>query len=108
MFAEINAKLDTLEAFEERLTIVEATREPPESPTGDQTPPRNNRRNNTDNSPNPDAQYLKNIKIDVPNFDGYYDPQFFINWVLQLDRYFALYEFTEPRKVKYAIMKLSG
>jgi len=42
--------------------------------TRDQTPLRNNRHNNTNYSPNPDAQYLKNIKIDVPNFDGRHDP----------------------------------
>jgi len=51
MFTNINAKLDTLQTFEERLTIVDSTR--------DQTLPRNNRCNNTDNTSNPDAQYLK-------------------------------------------------
>ena len=55
MFAEINAKLDTLKTFKERLTKVEATHEPPESPRGNQTPHRNNRHNNTDNPPNLDA-----------------------------------------------------
>ena len=30
----------------------------------------NSHRDNTDNPPNPDDQYLKNIKIDVPTFDG--------------------------------------
>jgi len=42
MFVEINAKLETLKTFDERLTKVEAMREPPESPIGDQTPLRNN------------------------------------------------------------------
>jgi len=60
MFAEKNAKLDTLKTLDEKLTKVESTR--------DQTSPKNNRRNNTENTSNPDAQYLKNIKIDVPNF----------------------------------------
>ena len=60
MFAEINTKLDTLKTFDERLTKMESTR--------DQTPPKNNRRN-TKNTFNPDAQYLKSIKIDIPNFD---------------------------------------
>jgi len=81
MFAKINAKLETLKTFDERLTRVKAT--------GDQNLLRNNRRNNTDNPPNPDAQYLKSIKIDVPNFDGRHDPQLFINWTLQLNRYFT-------------------
>jgi len=100
MFAEINAKLDSLKTLDERLTKVESTR--------DQTQPRNNRRNNTENTSNLDAQYLKSIKIDVPNFEGRHDPQIFINWTLQLNRYFTWYEIIESRKVKYAAMKLSG
>jgi len=67
MFAEINAKLEALNIFNERLTKVKSTR--------DQTPPRDNRRNSTDNTSNPDAQYLKSIKTDVLNFDGRHDPQ---------------------------------
>ena len=81
--------LDTLKTFEEKLVKVKATHEPPESPTGDQTPSRNNRRNNSDNPPNLNAQYLKSIKIDIPNFDEHYDLQLFINWTLQLDKYFT-------------------
>ena len=100
IFAEINAKLDTLMTLDERLIKVESTR--------DQTPRKNNRRNNTVNTFNPDAQYLKSIKIDVPNFEGHHDPQLFIDWTLQLDRYFTWYKLTESRKVKYTAMKLSG
>ena len=66
MFTEISAKLETLKTIDERLTKVEAMREPPESPTGDQTPPRNNRHNNNDDLSNPDVQYLKSIKIMSP------------------------------------------
>ena len=76
--------------------------------TRDQTLLGNNRRNNTDYPSNPDTQYLKSIKIDIPNFDGRHDPQLFINWTLQLDMYFTGYELTEPRKVKCAVMKLPG
>jgi len=54
------------------------------------------------------AQYLKSIKINVPNFEGRHDPQLFIDWTLQLDRYFTWYELTESRKIKYVAMKLSG
>ena len=100
MFAVIIAKLDTLKTLDERLTKVESTR--------DQTPLKNSRRNNTENTFNLDAQYLKSIKIDVPNFEGRHDPQRFIDWTLQLDRYFTWHELTEFRKVKYAVMKLSG
>jgi len=99
MFAEINAKLNTLKTLDEKLTKVESTR--------DQTPPKNNRRN-IENTFNLDAQYLKNIKIDVRNFEGCHDPQLFIDWTLQLDRYFTWYELIEYRNVKYAAMKLSG
>ena len=99
MFAEITAKLDTLKTLDERLTKVESTR--------DQTLSKNNRLDNTDNTSNPDAQYLKNIKIDVPNFKGRHDPQFFIDWILQLNRYFTWYELPKSREVKYAVMKLS-
>ena len=74
MFAKINAKLDILKTFKERLAKVETTRKPLESPTGDQILLRNNRRTNTDNLPNPDVPYLKSIKIDVPNFDRHHDP----------------------------------
>ena len=99
MFTEINAKLDTLETLDERLTKVECTR--------DQTLLKNNRRN-TENSFNPDTQHLKSIKIDGPNFEGRHDPQFFIDLTLQLNRYFIWYEFIESKKVKYVVMKLSG
>jgi len=34
--------------------------------------------------------------------------QLFIHWTLQLNRYFTCYELTEPKKVKYTAMKLSG
>ena len=64
--------------------------------------------NNTDNPPNLDDQYLKNIKIDVPTFDERYDPQFFLDLTLQLDKYFTWYNLTELRKIKFAAMKLSG
>jgi len=74
MFVEISAKLETLETIDDRLTKLEAMCEPPESPTGDRTPLINNRRNNTENTSNPHAQYLKSIMIDVPNFDGRHDP----------------------------------
>ena len=39
------------------------------------------------NASNPDDQYLKSVKLDVPTFDGCHDPQFFLDWLQQLDRY---------------------
>ena len=71
-------------------------------------PLQNNHRDNTDNPPDLDDQFLKSIKIDIPNFDGCHDPQFFINWTLQLDKYFTWYDLTEPKKVKFAVMKLAS
>ena len=108
IFAKINAKLDILKIFKERLMKVEATREPPKSLTGDQIPSRNNQHKNTDNLSNPNAQYLKSIKINVPKFDRRHDLLLFIYWTLQLDRYFTCYELIESREVKYIVMKLSS
>jgi len=59
------------------------------------------------NASNPDDQYLKSVKLDVPTFDGCHDPQFFLDWLQQLDRYFKWYLLTETRKVKFATMKLT-
>ena len=66
IFVKINAKLDTLKTFEERLIKVKDTHKPPESPTGDQTLPKNNRLNNNDNPPNLYAQYLNSIRSRSP------------------------------------------
>ena len=67
----------------------------------------NNHRNNTENPSNLDDQFLKNIKIDVLTFDERHDLQNFLNWTLQLDKYFTLYNLTELKKVKFAAMKLT-
>jgi len=68
----------------------------------------NNRHDNTDNPSNPDDQFLKNIKINVLTFDGRHDPQIFLDWTLQLDKYFTWYNLTEPKKIKFAAIKLIG
>jgi len=39
-----------------------------------------------------DERYLKNIKVDVSNFDGRLDPQYYLDWVMSLERYFKWYE----------------
>jgi len=57
MLAEINAKFGTFTEIEERLAKLEAVREQAQS--------RNNRRDNTDNSPNLNNQLLKSMKIDI-------------------------------------------
>jgi len=58
-------------------------------------------------TPNHDDQYLKSIKLDVPTFDRRHDPQFFLDRLQQLDKYFTWYPFIEPRKVKFPAMKLT-
>jgi len=40
-------------------------------------------------------------------FDGRLDPQFFLDWI-QLDKYFTWYDLTEPRRVKFAAIKLTS
>ena len=47
----------------------------------------NNRReeriNKNYNRYDEDERYLKNIKVDVSNFDGHLDPQYYLDWVQQ-------------------------
>jgi len=91
LIAEMKTKLDTLKKLEERM-------DKSDKKTGTINdwswvlhcwrkfnPPQNNHHDNTDNPPNPDDQFLKSIKINVPTFDGRHDPQLFIDWT-QLDK----------------------
>ena len=55
-----------------------------------------------------DERYLKNIKLDVSNFDGRLDPQYYLDWVISLERYFKWYEISQERRVCFAAMKLVG
>ena len=56
----------------------------------------NNRReeriNRNYNRYDEDERYLKNIKVDVSSFDGRLDPQYYLDWVTSLERYFKWYE----------------
>lgn len=72
MFAEINAKLVSLPTIEERLTTLESKSDTPELIANGHIPGHN--WHNNEVPPNPDSQYLKNIKIDVPTFDGINGP----------------------------------
>ena len=51
------------------------------------------------NEQNPDAQYLKSIKIDVPTFDGRDDPELFLDWTQQIDKYFTWYDLMSLEKL---------
>ena len=42
------------------------------------------------------------------NFDGRLDPQFYLNWVISLERYFKWYEMYQERQIRLAAMKLVG
>ena len=79
-----------------------------ESTAGENSSSSQNRRDNTDNPSNLDDQFLKNIKIDGATFDRRHDPQFFLNWTHQLDKYFTWYNLTKPEKIKFTFMKLTG
>jgi len=58
-------------------------------------------------------RYLKNIKLDVPTFDGrlnysvHYSPQNFLDWLQSMDRYFTRYILSEAEKVSFVVMKLT-
>src|SRR5436190_8174187 len=60
------------------------------------------------NDGDPDDRYIKSIKVDAPTFDGSLDPQSFLEWFQQMDRYFTWFQLSEERKVKFAAMKLTG
>ena len=55
-----------------------------------------------------DAQYIKSVKVDAPSFDERLDPQVYINWQLAIDRYFRWHDMSESRKIRLAVMKLTG
>ena len=46
--------------------------------------------------------------MDVSNFDGRLDPQYYLDWVMSLERYFKWYEMSQERRVRFAAMKLVG
>ena len=69
---------------------------------------RNTQNNAQNNALDLDGQYLKSIKLDIPTFNGHLDPHFFLNWVQDIDRYFTWYLLSEPRKVRFATIKLNG
>jgi len=51
---------------------------------------------------------VRSIKINAPSFDGALEPQLFLNWIKEMDRYFKWYSMLEKRKVSFAAMKLTG
>jgi len=57
---------------------------------------------------NENERYLKNIKVDVLNFDGRSDPQYYLDWVMSLERYFKWYEISQEWQIHFTAMKLVG
>jgi len=55
-----------------------------------------------------DDRYLKNIKLYVSNFDDRLDPQYYLDWVMGLKRYFKWYEMSQERRICFTAMKLVG
>ena len=51
---------------------------------------------------------MRSIKINAPSFDGTLEPQLFLDWMKEIDRYLKWYMMLEERKVSFAAMKLSG
>ena len=54
------------------------------------------------NTEDTNAQYFKSVKVDTPC------PQAYIDWQLAMDRYFRLCDMSESRKIRFAMMKLTG
>jgi len=55
-----------------------------------------------------DDQYLNNIKLDVSNFNGRLDSQYYLDWVMSLERYFKWYGMFQKRRIRFTAMKLVG
>ena len=51
---------------------------------------------------------FKDIKLEVPTFDGQLDPQIFLDWISDMDHYFDWYYMSDERRVRFAKMKLVG
>ena len=93
---QVNERLVKLETAREQLT----TEEPPLQP--------NPRRNTPNNASDHDEQYLNSVKLDVPPLMVFGNPPKLLDWLQDMDRYFTLYPLSEPRKVKFTVMKLTG
>ncbi|KAK4489657.1 hypothetical protein RD792_005469 [Penstemon davidsonii] len=74
-------------------------------------PRRNIRRPvNPRNNANEDMEerVLKSVKVEAPSFDGQLNPKVFLDWLSDMDHFFAWYDMSEARQVRFAKMKLVG
>ena len=44
----------------------------------------------------------------MPTFDGRLDPQLFPDWLRSVNKHFTCYPLSEPRKIKFVEIKLTG
>ena len=51
---------------------------------------------------------MKGVKVEASSFDGQMDPTKFLDWLADMDHYFAWYDMSEERQVKFAKIKLVG
>ena len=99
-YKDLATRLDRLEANRRRATEEENSRNDSRSPRREQVPPCY--------TADADAQYIKSVKVDAPSFDGCLDHQVYIDWQLAMDRYFRWHDISEFRKIRFAMMKLTG
>ena len=50
----------------------------------------------------------RKVKVDVPDFDGIYDPNAFVDWLDRLKDYFEFYGMTNIHRLQFAKMKFVG
>ncbi|MQL69663.1 hypothetical protein Taro_001956 [Colocasia esculenta] len=56
----------------------------------------------------PDDCILRNIRANASSFDGSLDKKVYLDWEARMDHYFDYFELSEPKKVRFAKMKLLG
>src|SRR4051812_26802733 len=100
LVAQVAALRTETTATNDRLTRLEAIREAAAVREEIRVPVQQYHRRAERNDPDPDEQYVKSVKIDAPTFDGSLEPQLFLDWLQQMDRYFSWYTMPEERKVK--------
>ena len=97
---DLATRIGRLETNRRRIRDDESSRNDSRSPRRERGPPYQ--------TTDADAQYIRSVKVDAPSFDGRLDPQVYIDWQLAMDRYFRWHDMSESRKVRLAVMKLTG
>lgn len=57
---------------------------------------------------NPCDDITWKVNVDVPAFEGTYEPQCFLDWLADMDHLFDWYKMSKVRRVRYAKLKLQG